>query len=55
MTKEARIFNGVMTISSIIVLGKLGRFMQKNKSDYFLIPLIPYIKINSKWVRDLKP
>ena len=31
MTKEARVYNGEK-VSSIIVLGKLGSYMQKNKT-----------------------
>ena len=31
MTKEARIHNGENTISSIVVLGKLDSYMEKNE------------------------
>ena len=46
MTKEARIDNGEVTASSIMVLGKLDSYMQNNpKLDYFLTL---HTKINSK-------
>ena len=43
-TKEARMHNGVKTGSSISVLGKLDRYMQKSE----IRPLLTlYIKMNS--------
>ena len=50
MTKEARIYNGEKTASSIMVLEKLDSDTQKNQTGY---PLTPCTKINSKWVKYL--
>ena len=49
MTKEARIYNKEKTISSINGTEELESYMQKNETG----PLLPHIKINSKWVKDL--
>ena len=50
MTKEARIYNGERTASSINGVGKLDIYMQKNETG----PLSYTIhKINSKLIEDL--
>lgn len=50
MRKEIRLYKGEWTVSLTIGVGKTGQSHEKEVDHY----LTPYVKINSKWMKNLK-
>ena len=49
--EEARVYSGEKIAPSLNGVGKLDSYMQKNQAK--LLSHTIYVKINSKWIKDL--